>query len=86
MTANKSARSAAAKVYKSEGAVRPPKWERGRPAQASWCNLCSDYTEHDHLGCVECYDPHNDRIEELEDPSASPFAGPKEKKEAADGE
>lgn len=76
MTANKSARSAAAKVYKSEGAVRPPKWERGRPAQASWCNLCSDYTEHDHMGCVECYDPHRD-------PEPGPLA---EAGEAGEGE
>lgn len=60
MTANKAAQNAAGRVYKSEGAVRPPKWERARPAQQSWCGLCHDYTEHDHLGCVECYDPARD--------------------------
>ncbi len=60
MATNKAAQNAAGRVYKSEGAVRPPKWERARPAQESWCNLCHDYTEHDHMGCVECYDPNLD--------------------------
>lgn len=60
MATNKSAQYSADKMYKSEGAARPPKWERGRPRQMTWCNLCHDHTEHDHLGCVECYDPARD--------------------------
>lgn len=50
----------ASRVYRGEGPSRPPKWERSRAIQESWCSLCSDYTEHDHLGCVECYDPARD--------------------------
>lgn len=60
MATNKAAQNAAGRVYKSEGAQRPPKWERGRPQLMTWCNLCHDYTEHDHMGCVECYDPSLD--------------------------
>ena len=73
MASNKTAQAAAAKVYKSEGAQRAPKWERTR-AQTSWCNVCHDYTEQDRLGCVDCYDPERDRIEELDNPEASQFA------------
>jgi len=68
MAINKSAQNAAGRVYKSEGAVRPPKWESGRPQLMTWCNLCNDHTEHDHLGCVECYDPA--REEETTAPAA----------------
>lgn len=57
------------------GPVRPRKWEQ-ESGDTSWCNTCRDYTEHDRLGCVECYDPTRDQIEELEDPAASRFARP----------
>jgi len=76
MASNKTAQASAARVYKSEGAQRAPKWERTR-VQTSWCNVCHDYTEQDRLGCVDCYDPERDKIEEMEDPDASQFANPK---------
>lgn len=59
MSAQKSDRLAS-RVYRGEGASRAPKWERSRSARESWCVLCSDYTEHDVQGCVECYDPEKD--------------------------
>ena len=65
------------------GPVKPRKWEQAEEG-TKWCNVCHDYTEQDRLGCVECYDPSKDRIEELEDPNASQFAATK--REAEDGE
>lgn len=50
----------ASRVYRGEGAARAPKWERSRSVRDSWCALCSEYTEHDVQGCVECYDPERD--------------------------
>jgi hypothetical protein len=55
------------------GPVKPRKWEQLEEG-TKWCSVCHDYTEHDRLGCVECYDPHKDRIDELEDPNVSQFA------------
>ena len=55
------------------GAVKPRKWEQAEEG-TRWCSVCHDYTEQDRLGCVECYDPARDQIEELEDPEASRFA------------
>jgi protein-arginine kinase activator protein McsA len=60
------------------GPVKPRKWEVTAEG-TQWCNTCRDYTEHDRLGCVECYDPARDQIEELEDPDASQFARPSDK-------
>lgn len=58
------------------GPVKPRKWEQAEEG-TKWCGVCHDYTEQDRLGCVECYDPHKDQIEEMEDPDASQFATPK---------
>lgn len=58
------------------GPVKPRKWEQAEEG-TKWCSVCGDYTEQDRLGCVECYDPHKDQIEEMEDPDASQFATPK---------
>ena len=55
---------------RGEGAQKPRKWEQAEEA-TKWCNVCRDYTEQDRFGCVECYDPARDKIEELdEDPHA----------------
>jgi len=51
---------------RGEGAPKPRKWEQAEEA-TKWCNVCRDYTEHDRFGCVECYDPARDKIEELDD-------------------
>lgn len=61
------------------GPVRPRKWEAAEEG-TKWCGTCHDYTEQDRLGCVECYDPNHDRIEELEDPNSSQFARAEEAK------
>lgn len=63
---------------RGEGPQKPRKWEQAAEG-TQWCNTCRDYTEHDRLGCVECYDPSRDEIDELEDPDASQFAQSKEK-------
>ena len=51
---------------RGEGAPKPRKWEQAEEA-TKWCNVCRYYTEHDSFGCVECYDPARDKIEELDD-------------------
>jgi hypothetical protein len=51
---------------RGEGAPKPRKWEQAEEA-TKWCNVCRDYTEHDRFGCVECYDPVRDKIEELDE-------------------
>lgn len=60
------------------GAQKPRKWEQLEEG-TKWCGTCHDYTEQDRLGCVECYDPARDRIEELDDPDASQFAPERER-------
>ena len=61
------------------GPVKPRKWEQAEEGTV-WCGACRTYTEQDRLGCVECYDPDRDRIEELEDPDTSQFATREEDK------
>lgn len=47
------------------GALKPRAWETYSD-EGKWCSICRDYTEHDRLGCVECYDPNRDVIDEID--------------------